>query len=131
MTRLRAKTWLVAALVILANLAGNSCLSWGMRRRAPASSPLDYGAAVFTGWVALGVVLLLVWLAARMTLLSWADLSFAVPVTAVGYALAAVAGHFLLGEHVSAQRWMGALLIAGGTVLVGTTPVRTTPRGKP
>jgi uncharacterized membrane protein len=130
MTGVRAKTWLAAALVVLANLLGNACLSWGMKQRPPATSPLDYVAAVFTGWVALGILLLLVWLAARMTLLSWADLSFVVPVTAVGYALAAAAGHFLLGEHVSAPRWAGVLLIAAGTALVGTTSVRTTPGGE-
>jgi uncharacterized membrane protein len=66
-----------------------------------------------------------------MTLLSWADLSFVVPVTAVGYALAAVAGHFLLGENVSLPRWAGALLIAAGTALVGTTSIRTTAGGDP
>jgi drug/metabolite transporter (DMT)-like permease len=131
MSRLRLKTWLAAAVVVLANLLGNSCLSWGMKQRPPASSPLDYVAAVFTAWVALGIALLLLWLVARMALLSWADLSFVVPVTAMGYALAAVAGHVFLGEHVSAQRWAGALLIAAGTAVVGTTSVRTTPGGDP
>jgi drug/metabolite transporter (DMT)-like permease len=126
MRRLRLKTWAVTAVVVLANVLGNSCLSWGMKQRGPLlAGPLDYAAAVFTPWVGLGVSLLVLWLLARMALLSWADLSFVVPVTAVGYALAAVAGHFLLGEHVSPQRWAGALLIAAGTALVGSTSIRT------
>jgi drug/metabolite transporter (DMT)-like permease len=129
---LRLKTWVVAVVVVLANLAGNSCLSWGLKQRGRALgvSPFEYVAAVFTPWVALGIALLIVWLLARMTLLSWADLSFVVPVTAVGYALAAVAGRFLLGEQVSPQRWAGALLIAAGTALVGTTAIRTTAGGE-
>ena len=130
-SRFRLKTGIVAAVVVLANLLGNSCLSWAMKHRSPASSPLDYVAAVFTPWVALGISLLVLWLLARMALLSWADLSFVVPVTAVGYALAAVAGHFLLGEQVSAPRWAGALLIAAGAALVGTTSIRTTAGGAP
>jgi drug/metabolite transporter (DMT)-like permease len=130
---LRLKTWVVTAIVVLANLAGNSCLSWGLKQRGRAlgGAPLEYVAAVFTPWVALGIALLILWLLARMTLLSWADLSFVVPVTAVGYALAAVAGRFLLGEQVSLQRWAGALLIAAGTALVGTTSIRTTAGGHP
>lgn len=135
MTRdsLRLKTWVVTVVVVLANLAGNSCLSWGLKQRGRAlgSAPFEYVAAVFTPWVTLGIALLIVWLLARMTLLSWADLSFVVPVTAVGYALAAVAGRFLLAEQVSPQRWAGALLIAAGTALVGTTAIRTTPGGEP
>jgi len=130
---LRLKTWVVTVVVVLANVLGNSCLSWGMKqRRAPLGwAPLDLVAAVLTPWVVLGISLLVLWLLGRMALLSWADLSFVVPVTAVGYALAAVAGRFLLGEQVSPQRWAGALLIAAGTVLVGTTSIRTTTGGKP
>ena len=133
MSRLGPKTWVVTAVVVLANLLGNASLSWGMKqRRTPVAwPPLDLVAAVFTPWVVLGIALLLLWLLGRMALLSWADLSFVVPVTAAGYALAAVAGHFLLGERVTPPRWAGALLIAAGTALVGTTSVRTTPGGRP
>jgi len=133
MSRLGLKTWVVTAVVVLANVLGNACLSWGMKQRgAPLGwAPLDLVAAVFTPWVILGISILILWLLGRMALLSWADLSFVVPVTAVGYALAAVAGHFLLGEQVTPARWAGALLIAAGTVLVGTTSVRTAPGGRP
>ena len=53
------------------------------------ANPLDYIRAMFHPQVALGMVLLILWLLTRMTLFSWADLSFVVPVTAVGYILAA------------------------------------------
>ncbi len=129
MSSLRLKTWVFTAVVVLANVLGNSCLSWGMKQRAAGASPLAHVAAVFTPWVALGIGLLIVWLLARMALLSWADLSFVLPVTAVGYALAAVAGRLLLGEQVSPQRWAGALLIAAGAALVGSTSIRTTAGG--
>ena len=59
----------------------------------PASleTPLAYIAALFRPWVALGVLLLILWLLSRMTLLSWADLSYVLPVTSVGYVAAQVA----------------------------------------
>lgn len=127
--RLRLKTWILTAILILANVLGNSSLSWGMKQRgaALAFSPRQYLAAVLSPWVCLGIGLLILWLLSRMALLSWADLSFVLPVTALGYVLTALAGKLFLGEQVSPQRWMGTLLIVAGTVLVGSTSIRTTP----
>lgn len=127
--RLRSKTWILTAIVILANVLGNSSLSWGMKQHgAPlAFSPRQYLAAVLSPWVCLGIGLLILWLLSRMALLSWADLSYVLPVTALGYVLTALAGRLFLGEQVSPQRWMGTLLIVAGTILVGSTSIRTTP----
>ena len=55
----------------------------------------------------------------------WADLSFILPMTGVGYILAAVLGAWLLKEPVSAARWMGVLLIFAGTSLVAATSQKT------
>jgi uncharacterized membrane protein len=123
------KTWIVTAVVILANVLGNSSLSWGVKQRATALafSPRQYLEAVFSPWVCLGIGLLTLWLLSRMALLSWADLSFVLPVTALGYVLTALAGKLLLGEQISPQRWIGTLLIVAGAILVGSTSIRTTP----
>jgi drug/metabolite transporter (DMT)-like permease len=61
-----------------------------------------------------------------LALLSRADLSFVLPVTASAYVLVAIAGHFLLSEHISWQRWLGIVLITGGVILAEETPARTT-----
>jgi drug/metabolite transporter (DMT)-like permease len=80
--------------------------------------------------VSLGVLLLILWLACRMALLSWADLSYVLPVTSVGYVLVALAGRIMLNEQISAKRWLGILLIMGGVALVGgsTAPQTTKPK---
>jgi uncharacterized membrane protein len=90
------------------------------------ANPLDFIRAMFHPLVALGIVLLILWLLTRMALFSWADLSFVVPVTAVGYILAAVLGHFFLGETVTVTNWIGTFLIFFGTALVGATKPLTT-----
>ena len=87
---------------------------------------IEYLRVLFNPWVAAGVGLLIVWLLSRMALLSLADLSFVLPVTSIGYVLTAVVGWAVLGEHISAGRWAGTLLIMGGTALVGSTEARTT-----
>ncbi len=120
--RLRIKTWICAAVVILSNVFGNFFLKLGMPADLP--TPLSYITAIFEPWAALGVVLLILWMMSRMALLSWADLSYVLPVTSVGYVLVALAGRVLLHEQISARRWAGILLIMGGVALVsaGTSP---------
>jgi uncharacterized membrane protein len=56
-----------------------------------------------------------------MALLSWADLSYVIPVTSVGFVLNAVMGAVFLNETITPLRWVGTLCIVGGTVLVGLT----------
>ena len=90
-------------------------------------SPVDYVVAIFDPWVTLGVALLIVWLLARMALLSWADLSYVLPVTAIGYVATALMGRFFLHEQVTPQRWAGTLLIVLGIGFVARTNPRTTP----
>ncbi len=69
-----------------------------MPESAQLATPLAYIAALFQPWVALGVVLLILWQMSRMALLSWADLSYVLPVTSVGYVLVALIGKVLLNE---------------------------------
>jgi drug/metabolite transporter (DMT)-like permease len=126
--RLRLKTWLFAAVVIVSNVFGNLFLKRGM---PPAlATPLDYITVLFHPWVALGVLLLIVWLMSRMALLSWADLSYVLPVTSVGYVLVAVAGKVLLNERITMQRWAGIGLIVAGVALVsgGSAPQTAHPK---
>src|ERR1700723_1467397 len=84
--RLDFKTRLLTAIVVLSNVLGNFSLSWGMKHQAAklADSPLAYIQTIFSPWVLLGTTLLILWLLARMTLLSWVDLSYVLPVTSIG-----------------------------------------------
>jgi drug/metabolite transporter (DMT)-like permease len=127
MSRLQRKTRLFTIVVVLTNVLGNSSLKWGMERVGdPGLSPLRYVQDIFNPWVSLGVCLLILWMLSRMTLLSWADLSYVLPVTSVGYILQAIIGRFFFGEQISVTRWAGTVLIIGGIVLVGLTSPRTT-----
>jgi hypothetical protein len=71
------------------------------------------------------ILLLSGWVLSRMALLSWADLSYVIPVTSIGFVLNAVMGAVFLGETITPLRWTGTLCIVGGTVLVGLTAPRT------
>ena len=125
--RLRAKTRLFTAIVVVSNVTGNSALTHGMKQQGDiGNSPLALIGALFHPWVALGVALLILWTLTHMALLSWADLSYVLPVTAIGYVLTALSGQFVLGETVSLAHWAGILLITAGVTLVGLTTPATT-----
>jgi len=124
---LQLKTRIFTAIVVLTNVLGNSFLSRGMQSVGEllSLSPLPYIRALFNPWVAVGVSLLIVWLLSHMALLSWADLSYVLPMTSIAYVLVALVGRFLLHEHVSPARWVGVTLIMAGVTLVGHTAPRT------
>ena len=125
---LRLKTRVLTVVVVLANVFGNLLMGWGLKHRQSelGSSALEYVTVLFNPWVAMGVLLLILWMLSRMALLSWADLSYVLPVTSIGYVLNAVTGRLFLAEHISAARWSGTLLIVAGVALVGSTAIRTT-----
>lgn len=124
--RLVRKTRLFSAIVVATNVLGNFALSWGMKHGAALDgSPLSFVLVVFNPWVLVGITLLAGWVLSRMALLSWADLSYVIPVTSVGFVLNAVMGAVFLGEAISPLRWLGTLCIVGGTVLVGLTAPKT------
>ncbi len=124
----RRNQWLIA-LVVISNVIGNVALSHGMRQTGAiiSASPLDYLRAFANLWTVAGVVILAIWMVSNLALLSRADLSFVLPVTASGYVLIALAGHFGLGERISAIRWLGIVAISFGVILAEETPSRTTP----
>ena len=114
------KTWLFTVIVILTNVLGNLSLSWGLKHSTAA-----FLRTMLSPYVLLGTTLLILWLLTRMTLLSWADLSYVLPVTSIGYVITTVLGKYFFSEQITPYRWMGTLLIVGGMVLVGQTPPRT------
>ncbi len=123
---LRAYGLLLAFLALRA--FGNLALAWGTKHlpHGLSANPLSYGLAMLNPFVTLAIAMLIVALLVRMALLSVADLSFVLPMTAVGYVIAAVFGKLFLHEDVSPQRWLGVLLIFAGVALVGSTSQKTT-----
>jgi uncharacterized membrane protein len=126
--RLVRKTRWFAAIVVATNVLGNFALSWGMKHGAAFDgSPLSFVLVVFNPWVLVGIALLAGWVLSRMALLSWADLSYVIPVTSIGFVLNAIMGALFLQETISPLRWLGTFCIVGGTVLVGLTAPKTEP----
>jgi drug/metabolite transporter (DMT)-like permease len=123
----KARTYSIVAVFIALKAVGNLSLAWGMKHfpQTMSANPLPYLKAMLNPFVAGGIAALILALLTRMALFSLADLSFVLPVTAVGYFLAAVLGKTLLHESVSSERWLGTVLIVAGAALVGSGAHRT------
>lgn len=128
------KTRALIVAVIVGNVAGNSLLSRGLHRDGSqvTASVTHYAFAILNPWAIGGVLLLAAWMIANLSLLSRADLSYALPVTGSGsYILIALVGHFFLGEHVSLAHWIGIVVITAGVILVIETKPLTVPVHEP
>jgi len=118
------RTIVIMLLAVAAATVGDIFMSQGMRavgeiRITGLGSLWRTGVRVFTTWkVWVGILLAATFFFLWLSVLSWADLSLALPMTALTYVLnAALAGPFL-GERVSGLRWLGTLLIFAGVVAV-------------
>jgi drug/metabolite transporter (DMT)-like permease len=125
--RKRAYAYQIMALLVVLRPFGNLSLAWGTRHFSAlfASNPFLLVKALVNPYIAVGIAVLIIATLLRMAMLSVADLSFVVPVTAIGYVVSTFLGKFFLREQVTAGRWLGTLLIFLGTVLVSGTSYRT------
>ena len=126
---LRHKTLFVSLVVIASNAFGNYTLTRGMREVGVvvSISPAPYIRAMLDPWVIAGIVLLATWLVTRLSLLSWADLSYVLMVTSTSYVLSAVLAKIFLNERISGIRWLGIALISAGAFIVARTFPSTAP----
>jgi drug/metabolite transporter (DMT)-like permease len=121
------RKYLVLAGVTVFAAAGDSMLSHGMKQTGNISLHhlQSIILAVLNPWVAVGIVLLLAFFASYMNALSWADLTYVLPATSLGYVLLALVAKFALHEQVSPLRWIGIALISGGVGFVAGGPALT------
>jgi len=121
------RKYLVLAGVTVFAAAGDSMLSHGMKQTGAISIHHLQGVivALRNPFVALGILLLLAFFASYMNALSWADLTYVLPATSLGYVLLALVAKFALHEQVSLVRWLGIVLISGGVGFVAGGPALT------
>ena len=124
---LSPRQYLILGVVAVSAPLGDSCLKRGMAAMPSITlaHPGALIAAVFTPWVALGIALLIGFFASYLTALSWADLTYVLPTTAIGYVIIALLAHFWLGESISIERWAGILLVTIGVGFAARGPSLT------
>jgi hypothetical protein len=119
-----SKTILALAIGILAVSIGDILLSRGMKEIGAITSYaplalLKVGAKVFSHpTILIGIVCLSIFFFLWLAVLSWAELSFVLPLTASSYIVTAILAFYFLGETITPLRWAGTLFICIGVAMV-------------
>ncbi len=117
-------TALMILVVVFSNAAGDVFLTKGMKQVGDVSAIEIVRLADTIRRTAcnvnfmLGVACLSVSFFSFLAVLSWANLSFVVPATAIVYVVTVFGAKFYLGEEVDRLRWGGTILICFGVALV-------------
>ena len=112
------------SIVIFAGTGGEILVAHGIKqiaRRRPVTRPAIIhlmGQTVRPGVMWVGLVLQAIAFFALLALLSWADVSFVVPATALNYVVGAAGSAIFLRERVNRVRWAGVLLVCLGVSVV-------------
>ncbi len=121
------RNYLILAGVVVFGACGDVFLSRGMKAvgEISLSNFHQLFSAVLNPWVATGICLLVLFFVSYLTALSWADLTYVLPATAISYVIMALLARFFLHETVNVTRWLGILLITAGVGFVAGGPVAT------
>ena len=125
--RVRILSMMFVAVIALA--IGEIGLSKGMKAAAREGSGFVAlaTAGLQSPWLWTGICLLVIHLGLYLAVLSEADLSFALPLTAGSYPLSAVLAKLVLHEQVGFARWAGTALITVGVAVVACCEAASQP----
>jgi drug/metabolite transporter (DMT)-like permease len=118
------RTALCISIIVLSTTGGEVAVSHAMKKVGELHSfalrsLLGFlGQALRETWFWLGIGLLALGFFSVLAILSWQDVSFVIPATALGYVAGALAARMVLGERLTPRRWAGIVLVSVGVVLV-------------
>ncbi len=123
------KTLVVMILAITAGAVGDIFLTLGMKSLGDLSTKgvREMLALVFSAMTSpkliVGTALQAVYFGLWLAVLSWEDLSVALPMQALNYVIVAFLSQWYLGESVTLLRWTGIVIICIGVGLVTRSSV--------
>jgi drug/metabolite transporter (DMT)-like permease len=118
------KTAIVMLIAVIAGTIGDIFLARGMKELGDISAMNLKGIlnvalqALTSPKLILGTVMLAVFFFLWLAVLSWEDLSVALPMQALNYILVAFLSQYFLHEVVTPLRWAGTVLVAIGVVMI-------------
>ena len=118
------KTLFIMLLAVTAGTIGDILLAKGMKEMGDVSA-MNLRGILSAGYQALttpklvvGTAMLALFFFLWLAVLSWEDLSVALPMQALNYVLVAFLSQYFLGETVSPLRWAGTILVCVGVIMI-------------
>ena len=118
------KTIVLMLMAVTAGTVGDLLLAKGMKELGDLSTMnlrgiMDVALRAMTEWkIVVGTAMLALFFFLWLAVLSWEDLSVALPMQALNYVLVAVLAKYILHEEVSPLRWGGIALVCIGVMLI-------------
>jgi drug/metabolite transporter (DMT)-like permease len=118
------KTIVVMLIAITSGAVGDIFLTQGMKSSGDISAMgfrqiIDTVISALTNWrLILGTAMQAVYFGLWLAVLSWEDLSVALPLQALSYIVVAFLAQWYLGENVTPMRWAGICLICVGVAMI-------------
>ncbi|ACM20645.1 membrane protein, putative [Geotalea daltonii FRC-32] len=118
------KTLIVMLVAITAGTIGDILLAKGMKELGDLSSMNLRGIlnvavqALTSPKLIIGTTMLAIFFFLWLAVLSWEDLSVALPMQALNYVLVAFLSQYFLHETVTPMRWAGTVLVCVGVMLI-------------
>jgi drug/metabolite transporter (DMT)-like permease len=119
------RTFIVILIATFSAAVGEVLMSYGMRKSGEVdlTVPSQWAdlilSVVRNPYVMVGVVMLAVFFFLYLASLSWDDISYVMPLTAMSFIFVALMARFILKEDISWYRWIGTILIVIGIAFVG------------
>jgi drug/metabolite transporter (DMT)-like permease len=110
--------------IIVAGTGGELCVSRAMKGVGevhdfrPRSLIRFFLHALRLPWIWAGVGLMTLGFASLLAILSFLEVSFVVPASALSYAVGAFGAQLFLGERITRHRWLGIAVVTLGVTLV-------------
>lgn len=118
------KTVIIMLMAVSAGTVGDILLAKGMKEMGDLSAMNlrgilnAAGQALTSPKLIFGTMMLAIFFFLWLAVLSWEDLSVALPMQALNYVLVAFLSQWFLGETVSPLRWTGTILVCVGVMLI-------------
>src|SRR5271167_4661376 len=116
--------FLILTVLVVSGTGGELCVSHAMKTIGEVHDfrPLALIQFLFralrVGWMWLGVAMMAIAFFSLLAMLSFENVSFVVPVTALSYAAGAVGAALFLRERINTQRWVGVAIVCVGVTIV-------------
>lgn len=118
------KTMALMLLAVTAGTVGDLLLAKGMKELGDLSTMnlrgiMEIALRAMTEWkIVVGTAMLALFFFLWLAVLSWEDLSVALPLQALNYVLVALLAKYVLHEQISPLRWAGIALVCVGVMLI-------------
>jgi drug/metabolite transporter (DMT)-like permease len=110
--------------IVVAGTGGELCVSRAMKSTGeihdfgPKSILRFISQSLRLPWMWMGIALMSLGFFSLLAILSFQEVSFVVPVSALSYAAGAFGAKAFLGERISRNRWIGIAVVCLGVTLV-------------